>query len=186
MIIDAKVETEPVAWLVSKIKRLSNGINRITLAQDKFNQFKDYIEKDESGKIIGMWADYFSQLPQQPEFVLPSYHSSISFSGKPQIKVNGGYKKFSVSFLKHNEEIDFLPGRWEFKIKIDPNMQNEVIKPADELLQVLTSEISNDLAQNQIKVKFVGDDSYLNSFLIISYISDTGIKSNVELKITGL
>jgi len=32
MIIDAKVETEPRAWLISKINRISpNGICRITL-----------------------------------------------------------------------------------------------------------------------------------------------------------
>jgi hypothetical protein len=38
MIIDAKVETEPRAWLISKVNRISpNGICRVTLTQDNFD-----------------------------------------------------------------------------------------------------------------------------------------------------
>lgn len=186
MIIDAKVETEPIAWLVSKIKRLSNGLNRITLAQDKFDQFKDYVEKDESGRIIGMWADYFSQLPQVQTEILPSYYSSITFTGKPQLKVKGGYKKVTVNFFNNKEEISHLPGNWKFEIKTDPGTPTESINSTIDLVHVITPENTSDLTENQIKVKFLGDDSYLNSILIVSYVSDTGIKSSAEFKITGL
>lgn len=54
MIIDAKVESEPRAWLISKINRISpNGICRVTLTQDIFDQHKDFIEKDGNGNIVG-------------------------------------------------------------------------------------------------------------------------------------
>ena len=60
MIVDTKVETEPRSWLISKVNRISpNGICRVTLAQDIFNPHTDYIEKDEDGNIVGLWADYY-------------------------------------------------------------------------------------------------------------------------------
>ena len=59
MLVDTKVDN-PRAWLISKVNRISpNGICRITLAQDIFDQHTDYIEKDKNGDIIGMWANYY-------------------------------------------------------------------------------------------------------------------------------
>ena len=50
----------PIAWKISKCEDANpKGIKTITLYQDFFNQYRDYIEKDETGKIIGMWADYY-------------------------------------------------------------------------------------------------------------------------------
>ena len=93
MIIDAKVETEPVAWLISKIKRLApNGLCRVTLTQDKFDQHKDYIERDEDGKIIGMWCNYFDDVPVYESNKKDEYDnkSEILYSGlKPELKVGG-------------------------------------------------------------------------------------------------
>ena len=61
MIIDAKVETEPRCWRVTKIDRIApNGLVMTTLAQDRFDQIHDYIEHDKYDNIIGMWADYYS------------------------------------------------------------------------------------------------------------------------------
>ena len=86
MIIDAKVESEPRAWLISKINRISpNGICRVTLTQDTFNQHTDYIEHDEFGDIIGMWADYYRS-SIEPTPITPDEQSdivvAISCSGK--------------------------------------------------------------------------------------------------------
>ena len=100
MIIDAKVSTEPRAWEISKINRISpNGLVEVTLAQDSFDQNHDYIERDSNGNIIGMWADYYRTIVKE-EIVTDkeiNYYSSITYSGvKPQIKIGGTYKKFKL------------------------------------------------------------------------------------------
>ena len=85
MIVDTKVDTEPRAWLISKVNRISpNGICRVTLYQDKFDSHKDFIERDENGNIIGMWANYYSSnLEPEPvviddqDFIATSLTSSI-------------------------------------------------------------------------------------------------------------
>ena len=62
-------DSEPRAWLVSKVNRIApKGMCTVTFAQDRFDQHHDYIEKDEEGSILGMWADYF-QTPVAPEAV---------------------------------------------------------------------------------------------------------------------
>jgi len=46
-------------WLISKVNRISPfGICNATMTQDKINEHSDYIEKDETGKVIGKWADF--------------------------------------------------------------------------------------------------------------------------------
>jgi hypothetical protein len=91
MIIDTFVEAEPKAWLISKTNRLSpNGICRVTLTQDVFDQHRDYIERDVIGKIIGMWADYYvsniEPSPVEPDISedgeLDAFSSTITCSGK--------------------------------------------------------------------------------------------------------
>lgn len=178
MIIDGKVETEPVVWRVSKTKRNApNGIGIITLAQTAFDEHTDYIEKDENGNIIGMWADYFSSTIEPTEDTpLPSgIHSRITYSGtKPEIKSGGSYKKFSVSFYDADESLISLEaGTWSFDIDgVD----------ATPLLNIT----SDDVAENQIKIKFIGGDKYIGKIINVTYESVSGIKSTIPIEIKGL
>lgn len=176
MIVDTKVESEPRVWLISKVNRISpNGICRVTLYQDKFDQHKDYIERDENGNIIGMWADYYSSniepTPvQQDEPDSSSLTSSITCSGKQQIKIGGSAKTLTVSFYDDGDEADYQPGEWAF-----------TIDDADvfDLLTITT------VADGKIKVEFNGDDSYINKILKVTFTSGE-ISSSLDLEILPL
>lgn len=178
VIYDNKVQTEPRTWVISKVNRTqSNGIVLFTMAQDQFNEHTDYIERDEYGKIIGMWADYFKSgiTPTSSNEYQPKIYSEITYTGvTPQLKVGGSYKKFTVSFFDDGEPIDFRDGEWSYSIDgID----------AKELVQELRSI---DTEENQIKIKFLGNDSYIGQNIVISYTSSDKIKSSVEMNIVGL
>ena len=190
MIVDNRgIETEPRAWRVSKVNRLtSNGLVNVTLAQDRFDQFKDWIERedpeDPTSKIIGMWANGRAYIPQKPpadhEIVIPSAdRSEITYSGKkPVIKVGGSYKKFSVVFYEQNEVVGYQDSTWAFTIKLP---SGETVDATD-LVSVLETE-----TDGTIKVKYVGDDTYLGNILVITNTATTGtITSTCEVEITGL
>lgn len=181
MIIDAPVtEREPNAWLISKIKSFApNCVNRITLAQDHFDQHHDFIEKNENGKVIGMWADYFSDdVPlQESNHPIPKNEKSeITYSGvKPEIKVGGSYKTFTMYYYDDDREvIDKGNYNWQFELNGKPFNENE-------LLKVLYPDITNKLEINQIKIKFIGSDDYLNSILTIK--NDI---TSLNVKIVGM
>lgn len=182
MIIDARVETEPIAWIITKVKRLaSNGLARITLAQDKFDQHHDYIERDEYGNIIGMWCDYFNSdidINQEKEEIATATHSKILYSGtKSELKVGGSYKTFTVSYFNKNneEEINNVDiGQWEFLIDGESFNVNELIK-------IIYPSVTNKLLNNQIKIKFVGSEDYLGSILTLR-----NNDASLEVKIVGI
>ena len=166
-IIDAPVLTEPRAWRITKVNRLqANGLVMITFAQDIFDQHKDYIELDESGNVIGMWADYYANpvVPEEESEVTPTY--TISYSGtKPELKVRGGYKKFSAS----NKGL----GAWTFTI--DGN-------DASDLVNVIMLDNPAD-----IKVKFIGDEEYLGKVMTMTFTTDvTLLVSELDVSIVAL
>ena len=173
MIVDNKVLTEPRAWRISKINRINqNGTVLVTLYQDIFDQNKDYIELDEYGNVVGMWADYYLQpINPDPEDVSTIY-SVITYSSKAQLKIGGSYKKFTVTFYDNEEEVGFEPGAWSYTID-------------GEDASSLISEIAGE-SDNQIKVKFIGDESYLDKQLVITYTSDSGVTSSVTVDIIAL
>lgn len=183
IIIDNKVvNREPRTWQVTKVNLVSNkGVIITTLAQTMFDAHKDYIEKDENGNVIGMWADFYESNiePERPS-VEPQLqiHSSISYSGtKPEIKSGGSYKKFTVRFFKDDDEIEFQEGAWSYSIDGED---------ASELLTILDNTMSSDVNENQIKIKFNKDDGYIGKVLVVSYTTIFGTKSSVEIQILGL
>lgn len=178
MIVDAPVLSEPRAWSITKVNRIAaNGLNNITLAQDRFDQFRDFIEVDESNNVVGMWANYYSStvLPKEEEEKQDIY-STITYSGlKPEIKVNGSYKKFTANFFNSEGETDPEVGSWTFSVDGED---------ATELVSVLTTEDSSDVQPNQIKVKFVGDDTYIGKVLLVKYTAS--VASELEVAIVAL
>ena len=184
IIIDNKVLTEPRTWTVSKINRVSpNGICRITLAQSSFDQHKDFIEKDENGRIIGMWADYYSSSIEPEQYdedipVITNVYSEIKFSGtKPVIKVGGSYRKYTVSFYKNDEQDDSIGvgNTWEFYIDDTLIDLNSDSCPID-------VKIDSDYI---IRVKFIGSEKYLGK--ILKMINKCGkIQSELQVEITNM
>ena len=215
LIIDAKVSTEPKAWRVSKVVRTSTlGIAIFTLAQDKFDQHKDYVERDDLGNIIGMWADYYnSALPpvEEKKEARPGVSADIKYIGgkKPQLKVNGNYKKFETLFKRNDEPIDSPNGEWWFSMPIDDSdeflakYEDLEDKEHEELTVYTYGKMLNDgtteglikviyptddttLLSNQIKVKFIGDDKYLGELLTIKFVSEFGEETEIKVEITSL
>lgn len=176
LLIDNYVLTEPRAWKISKINRMSSaGLANITLAQDMFNGKTDYVEVNEFGNVVGMWADYFeSKIEPKEDEEKPNIRGEITFSGmKPELKIGGNYKKFTATFYDGENETDFQYGEWNFYIDE---------KDASDLVVTLDSNKSDDVKENQIKVKFIGDDEYIGKKLKIVYDSSISIDVEVEIK----
>lgn len=172
---------EPVVWRVTKVEDATPiGIDKLTMAQDNYDQNNDYIERDNEGKIIGIWCDYFKAdiPPTEPDTPHPTVYSIITYSGNSaNMRINGSTKKLTVKFYNDDGEIDYQPGIWKFMVD-----SNDVAS----LIEVTTSTDDTTLSDNQIKIKFVGDDSYISKNLVVSYESDNGVKSSVTLNLLGL
>lgn len=170
---------EPLAWRLTKQEDISpKGVRRLTFAADKFDQYNDYIEKDEDGNIIGMYADYFNNHHTPEDYFEEKDHSSsitsitsvIKCSGKKQIKVGGSAKTLTVTFYDSNNEIE--PFESSFSFAIDGNN-------ADELLEI------TNITKNIIKVRFLGGDEYLGKILTVTNISNE-IISTLDIEIIPL
>lgn len=181
MIIDNKVLTEPRTWRITKINRIAHkGCVLATLAQDKFDQHKDYIELDNDGNVIGMWADYWetSVEPEFPETDHPITYSVISYSGlTPEIKIGGSYKKYNVAFYINDSQIETQSGDWIFTYRTTES--DEPIDASD-LVDVIIIDESN------IKVKFIGGEKYYNGILNVTYTSHNDISSTLEVYVNTL
>ena len=181
MIIDSCVDSEPRAWVISKVNRIANnGLVQCTLAQDRYDQNYDYIERAEDGRIIGMWADYYSNgiIPQQntEQDEQSEIRAVIEYSGfqNYQLKIGGNFRTFSVYFFdKEGNELDYRSGFWTYQM--DGSDSKELI-----------SEVSTE-SENAIKIKFIGDDTYIGNKLIISFTTDDNkITTNVEMNLSAL
>lgn len=175
MIISAPI-SEPVCWRITKVEDVSpKGVRRLTFAQDKWDQQHDYVEKDENGDVIGMWADYF-QSAINPDNIFDSttalfssITSRITAPGNPQIKV-GSYKTFTLTFYEDDSPVDHEVGEWSFTIDgID----------ASDLLTLSYP------APNKVKAKFNGGDEYIGKILHV--INTSGeIVSAFDVEIIAL
>lgn len=174
---------EPVTWRITKTNGLLHkGTIMYTLYQSDFNPHTDYIERDENGNLLGMWADYYSQSnlpaeePIDPEIIPLEQgedYSELTYSGsKPQIKINGSYKTITVTYYNSGELLaDQTPGDWSYWID-DTD--------ATDLVKILETD-----DPNQIKVKFLGDETYLDKALTIRNSRDS-IVSELKLQIISL
>ena len=155
-----------IAWQISKVENAQPlGVQKLTLYQDFFDQHRDYIEKDENGNIIGMWANYFdSEIaptdPSTPTTPPSSITARISASTST-IKVGGSYKNLTVNlFNDSNEDItteyaDLPQENFKWTCSIDD----------EDWTDKVTWRAGTEY--NQKKVKFPNDDSVLGKTLSI-------------------
>ena len=152
-----------IAWQISKVENAQPlGVQKLTLYQDFFDQHRDYIEKDENGNIIGMWASYFdSEIaptdPSTPTTPPSSIAARISASTST-IKVGGSYKNLTVNlFNDFNEDIttEYADATFTWTCSID----NE------DWTDKVTWRVGTEY--NQKKVKFPNNDSVLGKTLSI-------------------
>ncbi len=152
-----------IAWQISKVENAQPlGVQKLTLYQDFFDQHRDYIEKDENGNIIGMWASYFdSEIaptdPSTPNTPPSSITARISASTST-IKVGGSYKNLTVNlFNDSNEDIttEYADATFTWTCSID----NE------DWTDKVTWRAGTEY--NQKKVKFPNDTSVIGKILSV-------------------
>ena len=173
----------PNAFKVSKIERANTkGRTKVTLAQSTFDQHSDYIEKDNDGNIIGLWADFYSSNiePTDPDTPSPTpsnIYGKITASTST-IKVGGSYKTLTLKLYDadDNEITDnysFVTFDWSCYIK-----GNETDDLSDKVTWL------NGSLFNQKKIKFSDDRSYLDKILVIKCVVD-GIVTVEEFELIG-
>lgn len=189
MIIDNKVKN-PRCWKITKLNRLqSNGICLVTTAQDIFDPNRDYIERDEYGKIIGMWGGWFQQnqyaidpQPIIPPSSLPDYYIKLIFGGtKPVLKVRGNYKKITATFLDKHENVveDTFVDEW--KVEIDGTDISEI---TDGEISVVTHDDDQTITANQIKIK-TASDNLLGKIVTVTAVKG-GLTATQSFEIVGM
>ena len=116
-----------IAWQISKVENAQPlGVQKLTLYQDFFDQHRDYIEKDENGNIIGMWASYFDSeiTPTDPSnsTTPPSSITARISASTSTIKVGGSYKNLTANlFNDSNEDIttEYADAKFTWTCSID-------------------------------------------------------------------
>ena len=170
----------PITWRVTKVEGLAHKGNiMFTFAQTNFDQHNDYIERDDNGKLIGMWADYFNEpnLPVetliQPDPTLSGDYAEITYAGtEPHIKVNGSYKKITITYYNSDESaVNQTPGTWEY-------IMNDI--DVSDLVKVLETD-----SPNTIKIKFLGGEEFLGNVLTIKNTRDN-VVAELRLQIVSL
>ena len=177
---------EPLVWKISKVETNNpKGVIHFTFAQDRWNEHTDAFEYehedgkddfssiyDPARKVVGMYADYYESNiePKDPEIHLSNIYGEFTYSGQPQVKIGGSYKKFTVTFYDKGNEISLPSGNWKYEI--DGN-------DASYLLSIIEF---NEI----VKVKFNGGDEWAGSILKIKYTTTTGEEASVDVELIGL
>lgn len=134
---------------------------------------------DDSGNVVGMYADYYmsdinpeSYIPDEDQPISSSITSQITCSGKPQFKIGGSAKTFTVTYYDVDGEIisDHEVGEWSFTI--DGN-------------SIDSSLMTTTIDDHKIKVKFLGDDSYIGKILTVTNTSGE-VVSSMDVEIIAL
>ena len=152
-----------IAWQISKVENAQPlGVQKLTLYQDFFDQHRDYIEKDENGNIIGMWASYFDSeiIPTDPSIPTtpPSSITARISASTSTIKVGGSYKNLTVNlFNDSNEDIttEYADATFTWTCSIDD----------EDWTDKVTWRAGTEY--NQKKVKFPNDNSVIGKILSV-------------------
>lgn len=181
MIISAKTK-HPLVWKLTKLENTKPlGLLQLTFSQTSFDQNNDYIEKDDDGNIIGMWADYYeSTTPTDPDTPSPTpstIYGKITASTST-IKVGGSYKTLTLKLYDadDNEVTDnYSSATFDWTCYIKGNETDDLSDKVTWLNRSLF---------NQKKIKFPDDRSYLNQILVIKCTVDS-IVTTEEFELIG-
>ena len=175
LVIDANVLTEPRVWQISKINRsVSKGIAVFTATQELANQHTLRADYDADGNVVAWWADWEqSEVPPVPASKddIVNIHSEIICSGKPQIRIGGSPKTFTVIYYDEfdHEITDHEAGSWSLWFD-DERVPNALVQ---------YYELDDN---KKLKFKFLGDDSYIGKILTVKSSSeDTSTSLQIEI-----
>lgn len=179
-IVSAPVEN-PAVWVVSKVENVQPfGIQKIVCEQTAFNPNTDYIEKDENGNIVGMWADYYFNNIKPADPILPTENAVCKITASTNtLKVGGSYRLLTATFL--NSSGGDITGEYLDKMNIscwkcfvgEQDFTNSKL--------VIWSEQEN---KNTIKIKIANNRDYLGTIAKIKCIVGD-ISGELEMEITS-
>ena len=181
--VSAKIDT-PMTYKISKVGVAQPvGLIKLTLDQDSFNQYTDYIERDEYGNIIGMWADYYydDTKPSQPLEDAGIVGNMLVNLTAPnsRLRVGGSYKTITASIIDNGVDVTAEHmmdiGNWRVYLGKD------LVDITDSSLIILMSPPDKP---NVAKIKFANDRSYINKIITVRCTVDN-IVGEIQLDLTG-
>ena len=179
IVVSARTET-PTVWQISKVENADPfGLQRLTLKQDRWNDDTDFIDTDDPDDLFAMYANYYiSGLTPVDVDEDKKPTCTISYTSH-EIKVNGSYRTFTASVFdrKGNDITDAVDNiTWSIHIG-----------DIDAIEQGLVNVINGD--QRIVKVKFLGDRSYITKVLTIEFscnYNDNPISASADLAIVAI
>ena len=130
-----------------------------------------------------MWAGYYESNIEPTSVIYnneessddvqseePIITSTLSCSGKPQIKIGGSSKTITARFYSDSEEIEARENGFIFTID------------GEDAATLLSIEA---LSESVVKIKFLGNDTYIGKILSIKNVSDE-IVSTLDIEIVPL
>lgn len=171
----------PAVWKISKVENNNPiGLQRLTLYQTFFDPNRDYIERDENGRIIGMWADYWDYKTQpdnhekSEDITLPPSNIVCKLSAStPELKIGGTYKLITA--------------------KIYDNSNEDITDNYSSIEPVWTCSIDGEDFTNkvtwlkykdyQMKLKFPNDKKYLTKILTVRCTVTDKIVGEIQLEL---
>ena len=170
--------SHPIAWKITKVENAKPvGIQKLTLYQDVYDQNKDYIERDESGRIVAMWADYYdiTSYPIDPDEQCENTDVACKLNTTtPLIKIGGSYKLITAEYFDPsgiNITDTFLNNTSKWSFTIDNIDVTDIISVIQD-------------AFNKIKIRFPNSRKYLGKLLNIRFDDSEGHTGTLELEIT--
>ena len=168
-IVSAPIK-EPLVWIVTKVDRVNiNGITKLTMVQDKFDQFKDYVNLE----TYEMYANYYDNkilpIDATDEVITENSSCVIKCSGtSPKLKVEGGYKTLTaIVYDSNSNEVTSGYQIFNWSFKIDETDINDKI------------HILSQTSDNCIKVKFIGDETYIGKIIKVTCTCEDGTTTNM-------
>lgn len=154
----------PITWTLTKIQNLNPvGIQDLTLYQTQFNSHRDYIERDSTNRIIGMWADYYDYEPTSDTDTNTDTDTEVSEitaeieATSAYINVGGSYKNLTAKvYDMEKSEIteSYSDAKFTWTCSIDDTDWTDKV-----------TWYRSDY--NQIKIKFPNDRTQLGKQLLV-------------------
>lgn len=177
LIVSAKTE-KPLVWSITKIENYDPvGIQKLTLYQNFFNPRKDYIEHDENGYIVAMYADYYDSDDESISPVETTESHSIFaqiVASTSTVKVGGSYKLLTLKvYDQDNNEIteQFNNSKVNWTCFVN----------GDDLTNKMTWLDGKQF--NQKKIKFPDERAYLGKVLTIK-CSVGSLKTSIDFNLS--
>lgn len=98
LIVSAPTDN-PIVWQISKCENVQPfGIQKLVCKQVLFDPNTDYIERNDSGEIVGMWADYFLSGTEPTDSDIPAEQVTCKITASTStLKIGGSYRLLTVN-----------------------------------------------------------------------------------------